>query len=147
MAPAVKELERAILAHEMHHGGHPVLRWNLSNVQIETDKAGNRTMHKGKSGNKIDGAVACATAVSRASMAGEASVYDADWYKEELDGRRSEDQPTTSSPDCAKSSRPGMDALGPPCKSPSRRRSTYLPSGQLAPADETDPNARAPGRP
>jgi phage terminase large subunit-like protein len=84
MAPAVKELERAILAREMHHGGHPVLRWNFANVQIETDKAGNRAMHKGKSGNKIDGAVACAMAVSRASMGAESSVYEADWYKEEM---------------------------------------------------------------
>ena len=68
MAPAVKELERAILARELRHGGHPVLRWNFANVQIETDKAGNRMMHKGKSGNKIDGAVACAMAVARAAM-------------------------------------------------------------------------------
>lgn len=84
MAPAVKELERVILARELHHAGHPVLRWNFGNVQIETDKAGNRMMHKGKSGNKIDGAVACTMAVSRASMGAEASVYEADWYKEEM---------------------------------------------------------------
>lgn len=84
MAPAVKELERAILARELRHGGHAVLRWNFSNVQIETDKAGNRMMHKGKSGNKIDGAVAAAMAVSRAAMGAEASAYDADWYQEEM---------------------------------------------------------------
>lgn len=84
MAPAVKELERAILARELRHGGHPVLRWNFANVQIETDKAGNRMMHKGKSGNKIDGAVACAMAVARASVGAEASVYNADWYSEEM---------------------------------------------------------------
>ena len=67
----------------MRHAGHPVLRWNFANVQIETDKAGNRTMHKGKSGNKIDGAVACAMAVARAAIGAEMSVYDADWYCEE----------------------------------------------------------------
>lgn len=84
MAPAVKELERALIAGRFRHGGHPVLRWNFSNIQIETDKAGNRMFHKGKSGNKIDGAVACAMAVSRAAMGEEASVYAADWYTDEM---------------------------------------------------------------
>src|SRR5690606_1787833 len=32
MAPAVKELERAILGGKFRHGGHPVLRWNFSNI-------------------------------------------------------------------------------------------------------------------
>lgn len=80
MAPAVKELERAIIAGQFRHGGHPVLRWNFGNIQVETDKAGNRMFHKGKSGNKIDGAVACAMAVARAAMGEEVSVYSADWF-------------------------------------------------------------------
>lgn len=80
MAPAVKELERAILAGALRHGGHPVLRWCFGNIQVETDKAGNRMFHKGKSGNKIDGAVACAMAVARAAMGEEVSVYDAEWF-------------------------------------------------------------------
>lgn len=80
MAPAVKELERAILARELRHGGNPVLRWNFGNVQIETDKAGNRMMHKGRSGNKIDGAVATAMAVARAAAGVEASAYASDWF-------------------------------------------------------------------
>ena len=33
----------------LRHGGHPVLRWNFANVAVETDKAGNKTFHKGKS--------------------------------------------------------------------------------------------------
>lgn len=65
MAPAVKELERAILAGRFRHGGHPVLRWNFENIQLHVDPAGNRSFHKGKSGNKIDGAVAAAMAVAR----------------------------------------------------------------------------------
>lgn len=84
MAPAVKELERALLAGQLRHGGHPVLRWCFGNVQVETDKAGNRMFHKGRSGNKIDGAVACAMAVARAAMGEEVSVYDADWYTQEM---------------------------------------------------------------
>ena len=84
MAPAVKELERVILARDLVHGGHPVLRWNFGNVQVETDKAGNRMFHKGKSGNKIDGAVAAVMAVARAAMGEEASTYASDWFTDEM---------------------------------------------------------------
>lgn len=68
MAPAIKELERAILGRKLRHGGNPVLRWNIENVAVETDKAGNKSFHKGKSRDRIDGAVAAAMAVSRASL-------------------------------------------------------------------------------
>lgn len=68
MAPAVKELERAILGGKFRHGGHPVLRWNFSNIAVEIDKAENKSFHKGKSKDRIDGAVAAAMAVSRASQ-------------------------------------------------------------------------------
>ncbi|MGF7160339.1 phage terminase large subunit-like protein [Rhodoligotrophos appendicifer] len=68
MAPAIKTLERAILGRKFRHGGHPVLRWNFSNIEVETDKAGNKTFHKGKSKDKIDGAQAAAMAVGRASQ-------------------------------------------------------------------------------
>ena len=79
-SPALNELERVILAGRFLHGGHPVLRWCFDNVAIHTDGAGNRTMHKGKSTDRIDGAVASWMAVSRA-VAGEAkSIYDsASW--------------------------------------------------------------------
>lgn len=78
MAPAIKELERAIIAGKFQHGGHPVLRWNFSNIAVETDKAGNQTFHKGKSTDRIDGAQAAAMAVGRAFV-GESnvSVYSA----------------------------------------------------------------------
>lgn len=77
MAPAVKELERAIIGRRFRHGGHPVLRWNFENIAIHTDQAGNRSFHKGKSKDRIDGAVAAAMAVARAA-AGETnrSSYD-----------------------------------------------------------------------
>lgn len=80
MGPAVKELERSIIARTFTHGGHPVLRWNFENVECETDKAGNRSFHKGKSGNKIDGAQACAMAVGRCAVGDQASTYDAEWF-------------------------------------------------------------------
>lgn len=84
MAPAVKELERVILSNQFRHGANPVLRWNFENVQIETDRAGNRMFHKGKSGNKIDGAVACAMAVARAAAGGERFVSNAAWFEDDM---------------------------------------------------------------
>lgn len=76
MAPAIKELERAIVGKRFRHGGHPVLRWNFSNIATERDKAGNISFHKGKSRDRIDGAVAGAMAVARAAAGGsERSVY------------------------------------------------------------------------
>jgi phage terminase large subunit-like protein len=70
MAPAVKELERAIVGRKVRHGAHPVLRWNFENIAVATDSAGNRTFHKGKSRDRIDGAQAAAMAVGRASANG-----------------------------------------------------------------------------
>ena len=66
MAPAVRELERAILSKQLRHSGNPVLRWNFSNVVIEQDAAGNQKFTKAKAPEKIDGAVALAMAVGRA---------------------------------------------------------------------------------
>ena len=73
MAPAVAELERAIVGRRFRHGGHPILRWNFDNITVETDKAGNKSFHKGKSKDRIDGAVAAAMAVARAA-AGDSNV-------------------------------------------------------------------------
>ena len=42
MAPAVQALEAAVLDRRIHHGGHPILRWQISNVAITMDAAGNR---------------------------------------------------------------------------------------------------------
>jgi phage terminase large subunit-like protein len=85
MAPAIKELERAIIGRRLLHGGHPVLRWNFDNIAVETDKAGNRAFHKGKSKDRIDGAVACAMAVGRAAAGdtGRSSYDDFDGDIEE----------------------------------------------------------------
>lgn len=68
MAPAIKELERAIIAGRFQHGAHPVLRWCFSNVAVEIDKSENKTFHKGRSKDRIDGAQAAAMAVGRAHL-------------------------------------------------------------------------------
>ncbi|WP_126978521.1 terminase large subunit [Frigidibacter oleivorans] len=77
MAPACRELERAILAGKLRHGGHPILRWNFDNVTVESDAAGNIKFNKSKSREKIDGAVAAAMAVARAAQGDDfRSVYE-----------------------------------------------------------------------
>lgn len=84
MAPAIAELERAILGRRFNHGGHPILRWHFDNVFVETDKAGNKSFHKKKSKDRIDGAVASAMAVSRCA-AGDASVSSYDTFTGNLE--------------------------------------------------------------
>lgn len=84
MAPAIKELERAIVGRNFRHGGHPVLRWNFENIAVDTDKAGNRMFHKGKSRDRIDGAVASAMAVARAAAGDGGSIYDAPDFRPEM---------------------------------------------------------------
>jgi phage terminase large subunit-like protein len=73
LAPAINDLERVIIGKRLRHGAHPVLRWNVDNVAVVTDRAGNRMFHKAKSRDRIDGAVALAMAVSRA-VAGNSEV-------------------------------------------------------------------------
>ena len=61
------------------HGGHPVLRWNMDNICIRTDPAGNIKADKAKSTEKIDGAIALIMALDRAIRCGNQSnesVYD-----------------------------------------------------------------------
>ncbi len=72
MGPAIAELERVVVGRMLEHDGNPVLRWCLDNVAIQVDSAGNRSFNKGKSRERIDGAVAMAMAVARAS-AGESN--------------------------------------------------------------------------
>lgn len=78
MAPAVKETERLIISGKMQHGGHPVLRWNFNNVMLDPpDAAGSTKFNKARSADKIDGAVAAAMAITRASASERGpSVYD-----------------------------------------------------------------------
>lgn len=75
MAPAIKELERAIIGRRLRHGGHPILRWNFANIAVEVDKASNKSFHKGKSKDRIDGAQAAAMAVGRAHGGANQTFY------------------------------------------------------------------------
>ncbi len=84
MAPAVKELERAIIGRRITHGGHPVLRWNFDNVVVRLDANGNRLFDKGKRRDRIDGAVATAMAISRAAAGAGGSIYDSEEWSAEM---------------------------------------------------------------
>lgn len=79
MSPPTKELMKLTLEQKIAHGGHPVLRWNMDNIFIRTDPAGNIKADKEKSTEKIDGAIATIMALDRAIRCGNnncASVYD-----------------------------------------------------------------------
>lgn len=63
---------------KIRHGRHPVLDWNMSNVIVDQDAAGNIKPNKKKSTEKIDGVVALIMGLARATLGGgiDGSVYD-----------------------------------------------------------------------
>jgi len=65
LAAPTKALEAAILGKTLQHDGHPVLRWNVQNVSVETDAAGNMKPSKKASHERIDGVVALVMAIDR----------------------------------------------------------------------------------
>ncbi|MEF9961133.1 MAG: terminase TerL endonuclease subunit [Erysipelotrichaceae bacterium] len=79
MSPPTKELMKLTLEQKIAHGGNPILRWNMDNIFIRTDPAGNIKADKEKSTEKIDGAIATIMGLDRAIRCGAdsgASVYD-----------------------------------------------------------------------
>ena len=79
MSPPTKELMKLTLEKKIAHGGHPVLRWNMDNILIRQDPAGNIKADKAKSTEKIDGAIALIMALDRAIRCEDEmvdSVYD-----------------------------------------------------------------------
>lgn len=63
LSAPTKALERAVLGRELRHDGNPVLRWNISNIAVETDPAGNLKLSKKVSTERIDGAAALVNAI------------------------------------------------------------------------------------
>jgi len=78
MSAPCKKLEELILAKEIGHNNHPVLRWMAGNTVVETDSAGNIKPTKKKSTERIDGIVALVMALGRAITIPEKkpSVYE-----------------------------------------------------------------------
>lgn len=63
LSAPTKSLEKAILARQLRHDGHPVLRWCVSNVAVDSDPAGNLKPSKVASTERIDAVVALVMAV------------------------------------------------------------------------------------
>lgn len=63
MTPPIREMEIMVKRKQLHHGGHSMLRWMASNIQVKMDEAMNIKFNKSRSGDKIDGMVALAMAV------------------------------------------------------------------------------------
>ncbi len=58
-----KAFEKAVLDRSLRHDGHPVLRWNVANVAVDVDHAGNIQPSKAKSTERIDGVSALVMAL------------------------------------------------------------------------------------
>jgi len=65
LSAPTKALEKAILSKHLRHDGHPVLRWNVSNVTVETDATGNLKVSKKVSTERIDGVAALVMAIDQ----------------------------------------------------------------------------------
>lgn len=78
MSSPTKELERLVLERKIAHNGHKVLRWNMDNVCVEKDAAGNIKPSKKKATEKIDGVIALIMALSQALIynVNQKSIYD-----------------------------------------------------------------------
>ncbi len=70
-----KQLEALVLSKRLRHGNHPVLSWNMANVVLEQDAAGNIKPSKARSKDRIDGVMALILAISRAMLRETKSVY------------------------------------------------------------------------
>jgi len=68
MSPAMKEIEKLIMAKALVHGGNPVARWNFGNLEVKTDENGNVRPVKTSNIERIDGFVALINAMSRAML-------------------------------------------------------------------------------
>jgi phage terminase large subunit-like protein len=68
MTAPVQLLEAAILDKRIHHGGHPILRWQMSNVAIEMDSSANRKPSKKRAIGHIDGVVSLLMALAIAEQ-------------------------------------------------------------------------------
>ena len=77
MTAPCKEFETLVRSRRLAHGGHPILRWNISNVAVRQDPAGNLKPDKDKSTERIDGVVALLNALGRAVVVpAERSTYE-----------------------------------------------------------------------
>ncbi len=65
LSAPTKSLEKYVLSKALQHDGHPVLRWNMGNISVESDPSGNLKLSKKVSTERIDGAAALVMAIDR----------------------------------------------------------------------------------
>jgi phage terminase large subunit-like protein len=63
LAQPTKEFERYVVSGKLDHMDNPLMRWQLSNAQVERTRNGNNLLHKGKSRDRIDGIMASMNAI------------------------------------------------------------------------------------
>jgi phage terminase large subunit-like protein len=68
MAPALRDLEVALLEGKLAHGNHPVLGMCAMHAIVTMDAAGNRKLDKDKSVGRIDAMVALVDAFAVAPL-------------------------------------------------------------------------------
>jgi phage terminase large subunit-like protein len=76
LSSASKALEALVLSQKLHHDGHPILRWCVSNAVADIDGNGNLKPSKKRSHERIDGVSALVTALARALVHAGPSVYE-----------------------------------------------------------------------
>lgn len=76
MSAPTKRLEELVLERRVRHGGNPVLRWMVLNVQLQQNAAGDLKPAKDKSSEKIDGAVALIMGLGQILVSPGASIYE-----------------------------------------------------------------------
>jgi len=71
----MKELDALVRSGRLHHDGDPVLSWMVSNVVCHVDNKENIYPRKERPENKIDGVVACISALGRIMVREDDSPY------------------------------------------------------------------------
>jgi phage terminase large subunit-like protein len=73
----VQEFLSMIVSGRLQHDGNPMLTWMIDNLMLVTDSSGRVKPDKGKSSEKVDGAVALIMAIARAMFCDlEPPVYE-----------------------------------------------------------------------
>jgi phage terminase large subunit-like protein len=81
LSEPMKLIAALIDAGRFHHDGNPATMWMFSNVEVFEDRNGNIFPRKGSAEKKIDAAVACILAMSRAIL-GEQAAGPSFWESE-----------------------------------------------------------------
>lgn len=83
LSEAMKETEAMVYSDRVHHDGNPVMEWMMSNVCVKPDRNDNIFPLKERPENKIDGASALFTAVSRLILGEQSGGFE--WYNADED--------------------------------------------------------------